>query len=94
MTKKIVLVITDQNGDGDVRVDFGEGTTENISIMDVLGTMAFLDSVVYENVLENSGDAQAAFEQTKQLNELALRIIEKNVSEDFDGPSDDKKDET
>ena len=86
MTKKIVLTITGQNGDEDARVDFGEGTSEDINVMDVFGAIAFLNHVIYDNVLESCGDEQTAFDHVKQLNEIALKVIRDDT--------DQKKDET
>lgn len=84
MTKKIVLVVTDQNEDEDVRVDFGEGTSEDINVMDVFGAIAFLNNVVYDNVLESCGDEQTAFDHVKQLNELALKVIRNDTNQKKD----------
>ena len=85
MEKKIELIIREE--EGGVGVDFGNGTSDNITTADVFSAIVFLNSVVYESVRDDLNDPEAAFEHIQKLNELALKIVQEKSGED-------EKDET
>ena len=74
MEKKIELIIRKE--EGEVGVEFGDGTSDNVTTADAFSAIVFLNSVIYESVRGDSNDPEAAFERVQKLNELALQSIQ------------------